>query len=107
MTELLFKLLVGHAIADYPLQGDFLAKAKNHKSPIPGIPWVHGLFWHSLIHAGFVLFITQSINLALIELFIHMGIDYLKCNGNTNFNLDQTLHIICKLGYSIYLINGV
>lgn len=29
-------MLAGHALADYPLQGDFLAKAKNRANPIPG-----------------------------------------------------------------------
>ena len=36
---ILFWLMVGHALADYPLQGDFLAKAKNRTAPIPGVPW--------------------------------------------------------------------
>lgn len=36
MMELLFILIAGHALADYPLQGDFLAKGKNHKAPIAG-----------------------------------------------------------------------
>jgi hypothetical protein len=44
---LFFWLLVGHAIADYPLQGDFLAKAKNYTLAIPGIPWQQALFWHA------------------------------------------------------------
>lgn len=32
-------LVAGHALADYPLQGDFLARAKNRAAPIPGVPW--------------------------------------------------------------------
>jgi hypothetical protein len=36
-------LLVDHALADYPLQGDFLARAKNHTAPIPGISWYQSL----------------------------------------------------------------
>jgi hypothetical protein len=31
-------LLVAHVLADYPLQGAFLARGKNHRNPIPGIP---------------------------------------------------------------------
>lgn len=37
--ELFALLLVGHALADYPLQGEFLSKTKNHRSPNEGIPW--------------------------------------------------------------------
>jgi hypothetical protein len=36
-------LLVDHALADYPLQVDFLARAKNHAAPIPGISWYQAL----------------------------------------------------------------
>jgi hypothetical protein len=37
-------LIAGHALADYPLQGDFLSRAKNRSAPIPGFPWwqAHG-----------------------------------------------------------------
>ena len=31
MLHTLLLLIAGHALCDYPLQGDFLAKAKNHK----------------------------------------------------------------------------
>ena len=51
---LLWLLLCGHALCDYPLQGDFLARGKNHTDPIPGIPWVHCLVAHALIHGGMV-----------------------------------------------------
>ena len=32
-------MVVGHVLADYPLQGDFLSRAKNRFSPIVGVPW--------------------------------------------------------------------
>ena len=28
-------LIAGHCLADYPLQGDFLSKAKNRTAPFP------------------------------------------------------------------------
>jgi len=28
-------LFAGHALCDYPLQGNFLAKGKNHRNPHP------------------------------------------------------------------------
>lgn len=100
---LLFWLLVGHAIADYPLQGDFLSKAKNHRAPLPGIPWMQALFWHALMHGGAVAYLTGSIGLGVAETVIHCGIDYLKCDGRTNLNVDQALHVLCKVGWVVIL----
>lgn len=97
---MLFWLLVGHAVADYPLQGDFLAKAKNHRAPLPGIPWQQALFWHALMHGGAVALVTRSVWLGVMETAIHMGIDYAKCEGWTNFNVDQGLHVVCKAAWA-------
>jgi hypothetical protein len=47
-------LLAGHALADYPLQGDFLSKAKNRAAPIPGVPYWQALGAHVAIHGAFV-----------------------------------------------------
>lgn len=51
-------LIAGHALADYPLQGDFLSKAKNRSQPIPGVPYWQALGAHVVIHGAFVAFIT-------------------------------------------------
>lgn len=99
----LFWLLVGHAIADYPLQGDFLAKAKNYQLAIPGIPWQQALFWHALMHGGAVALITGSVALGCVETAIHMGIDYAKCDGRTTFTQDQLLHVCCKVAYVLFV----
>src|SRR3546814_745485 len=78
----LFALMVfAHAIADYPLQGDFLARAKNRTAAIPGFPWWQALGAHSVIHAGFVGVITGSLWLALAEAVAHFITDDLKCRG--------------------------
>ena len=96
--ELFGILVFGHALADYPLQGDFLAKAKNHKAPIPGIPWWQALFAHSVIHAGFVGIVTGYWFIAALELVAHSIIDYSKCNDSrVTFNIDQAAHIVCKV----------
>lgn len=94
---MLFWLLVGHALADYPLQGDFLAKAKNGLAPIAGVPWWQALSAHALIHAGFVAAITGSIWLGLAEFSAHWWIDNAKCRGRIGFNVDQLLHVACKV----------
>lgn len=92
-------LLVGHALADYPLQGDFLARAKNVTAPIPGIPWQQALAWHAVIHGGFVGLITGLWWLGLIEALIHAGVDHLKCRGQLTFNQDQAIHVLCKVAW--------
>jgi len=96
---MLFWLLVGHVVCDYPLQGDFLAKAKNHKQPIPNFPWYQALGAHCLMHAGAVLLITGLWQLAVLEFIAHWVIDMLKCDGVTSLNQDQALHVLCKIGW--------
>lgn len=97
MITLFFFLVVAHALADYPLQGDFLSKAKNRAAPITGVPWWQALGAHALIHGGFVALITNSVLLGIFEVVAHFVIDDLKCRGKLTFNQDQFLHIGCKV----------
>ncbi len=94
---MLFLLLAAHALADYPLQGDFLAKAKNRAAPIPGVPFYQALGAHAVIHSGFVALITGVWWLGLAEVVAHALIDDAKCTGKIDFNTDQVLHVACKL----------
>ena len=104
---LLLKLLIGHALADYPLQGDAIAKGKNRHSPPYGIPpgqkpcavWWHYLTAHALIHAGAVWIITGNVGFAVAELALHWAIDFAKCENWTNPHQDQALHVACKMAY--------
>lgn len=96
---MLILLLAAHALADYPLQGDFLAKAKNRTAPIPGVPWWQALGAHALIHAGFVALITGIWWLAISEFAIHWITDDAKCRGRVSYNQDQAIHIACKLAW--------
>lgn len=98
-------LLFFHFLADYPLQGDFLAKAKNHVEPIPHVDWKHALFAHSFIHAGFVYLATGQIILFFGELFSHALIDYKKCSGEITFQKDQYLHLACKVVWALVVVN--
>lgn len=95
-VQLLGLLIVGHALADYPLQGDFLARAKNRTAPLPGVPWWQALSAHAIIHGGFVGVITGSWLLGCAEAIWHWLIDDLKCRGKISFNTDQALHIAFK-----------
>ena len=101
MLDLFLIMVFAHALADYPLQGDFLSKAKNHTNPIAGVPWYQALFAHSAIHAGFVGVITGSMWLALAEFAVHTATDYAKCNGRISYNTDQAIHIACKLVWAV------
>jgi hypothetical protein len=89
-------LVAGHAVADYPLQGDFLARAKNRTAPIPGFPWWQALGAHAIIHGGFVALITGIWWLFFAEAAIHFVTDDLKCRGKIGLNTDQAIHIACK-----------
>lgn len=104
---LLLQLLAMHALLDFPLQGDFLAKAKNPLVPIPGLPWWYAMGSHALIHAGGVWVVTGSLTLAAVEIAAHFTIDTLKCRGAFGFLTDQALHIACKLGYVAIILSSI
>lgn len=92
-----FVLLFYHFLADFPLQGDYMAKAKIPLVNPPGI-WFFAMFGHSVIHAGFVFLATKQLSLALLQLVTHFAIDFGKCDGwfgegSKAFVRDQVLHI--------------
>lgn len=99
--SLLFLLVAAHALADYPLQGDFLAQAKNRHTALGKVFWPHALFAHSMIHGGFVLLLTGSIWLALAEIAIHAMTDFLKCDNMITLNTDQFIHLACKITWAL------
>jgi hypothetical protein len=102
--ELLFLLICGHFLADYPLQADFLARGKNRANPIPGVPFYQCLAAHAFIHGGMVYLITNNIWLGIAETISHAIIDDAKCTGKIGFNTDQALHIICKIIWVLVII---
>lgn len=104
--EALAWMLIGHAVADYPLQGDWLSKAKNPMlDPVPGqVIWPMALLSHAAIHAGAVKLATGSWALAGAELVAHTVIDYGKCRGLLTYNQDQVAHIACKLSWASVLL---
>jgi hypothetical protein len=111
-------LLLAHFVCDYPLQGDFLARAKNPANPVAGVPWTQAMLAHCAIHAGGVYLATGSWGLALAELVAHGLIDTAKCMGMLGrsgeytadrlvwdghaadrraFHIDHLLHLACKV----------
>lgn len=111
-ANLLFALLIGHALADYPLQGEYLALHKNrHFRPSgpqqqPKGLWIHCLLAHCLIHAGFVWMVTGRVVFAAAELVFHFLLDAAKCERKISFHTDQCLHAACKVLYVAVLLLG-
>ncbi len=110
---LLFALLIGHFLGDYPLQGEFLAlhKDRHYRRPgegylLPRKVWIHCLIAHSFIHAGFVWLITGRFVFALAEVVLHACIDAMKCEKITSYHTDQLLHLLCKATYVTALVMG-
>jgi putative copper export protein len=102
-------MLIGHALADYPLQGDWLSKAKNQTlSLVPGeVIWPGALACHAAIHAGAVMLATGSWLLAGLEFVAHALIDLTKCSGRLSYNMDQAMHVLCKLVWFGLLMMGI
>lgn len=93
----LMLLLFAHCLADFPLQGDFLAQAKDRHSAVGRAIWPECLAAHSVIHGGAVLLVTASPLLAVFETVAHAAIDYAKCEKLISFRTDQLLHVLCKV----------
>ena len=102
-------MFIGHAVADYPLQGDWLSKAKNPTLVlVPGESiWQLALLSHASIHAGAVWLITGSWWLASAEFVAHTAIDYGKMRGHYGYNFDQMLHYLCKVLWAAILSWGI
>ena len=93
--NLLFLLICAHFLADYPLQGDFLALGKSRTGP-GYVPWWHCLMAHAFIQGGFVALLTGIWWLGAAEVVIHAATDHLKCEKRIGINADQAIHIACK-----------
>ncbi|MDG3577139.1 DUF3307 domain-containing protein [Rhizobium sp. YJ-22] len=98
VATLALMLLAAHWVADYPLQGEFLATAK-FKGPLRA----YHLVAHAGIHGGAVALVTGNVWLGLIEWALHTAIDEAKVKGKTSFATDQALHLICKAAYIAFL----
>lgn len=110
-VTILFWLLFGHALADFPFQGPYLSAAKRRHNPegANGF-WVCALSAHALIHAGMVALTMTLVGMGhglpqLVALAIFFGmaeftghwlIDLSKCEGRIGMVPDQVLHFICK-----------
>ena len=109
-------LLLGHALADFPLQGEFLAVGKDRHANLsqvtggkawPPSIWLYCLTVHALIQSAAVWIVTGSVVLCLVEFVLHWFIDWAKSEELTNFYSDQCLHIVCKAIYAGLFMAGI
>jgi hypothetical protein len=102
-----FALAVSHALADFPLQGGYIAKQKNPATADSRSEMVVALGAHALIHAGAVWLVTGSQTLGCAELVLHALIDLAKGRGKFGFLTDQALHLLCKVLYAVLLAGSL
>lgn len=105
-----FALLVGHAIADFPLQAGPMAaeKCRHSTSALQrAVPWFYWLSAHALVHGGFVYGITGSLFLGLLETVVHWLIDFAKCENWFGIHVDQALHVGCKAVWCVLIAYGI
>ena len=103
---LFFAFAIAHALADFPLQGDYLARMKVREQASKTSEWVISLTAHSLVQAGGVWIVSGSVLLGVTELVLHWLIDLGKGEGKFGYVTDQVLHIACKVAYVIVLVLG-
>lgn len=96
---LFFAFAIVHALADFPLQGDYLAREKVRSQAGSLQEWGIALTSHSLIHAGGVWLVSGCAWLGVAELCLHWLIDLGKGEGRFGVVTDQLLHLACKAGY--------
>ena len=91
-------LLVGHAIADYPLQnafGGFIGRNKGRR-PVMAL--------HAATHGVFVGAITFNPWLGIAEFATHWMLDANKGRGRVWGVLDQMAHVACKVLWVLLVV---
>jgi hypothetical protein len=113
-------LMFLHAIADFALQSDVMAKGKNRNNEkIQRLHWIQELerdpkdfkktwfYWlsaHALIQGGLILLIFGNVWIAMIEIVTHFIIDFTKCENKLTPHQDQAFHFTLRIVYTIVLI---
>lgn len=103
MFEMFFILLCSHSIADFALQNDYIAQAKNRNSELGKDVWFMVLPAHGFIHAGLVYFVTMNIYASIFQFITHVIIDFVKCENKIGYKTDQALHVFIMLLIAIFI----
>ncbi|HEY8572771.1 DUF3307 domain-containing protein [Phenylobacterium sp.] len=109
MLQLAFWLVASHAVCDFALQPDAMARGKSRRHGVilagdqrhePG--WLMWLSAHSMVHAAGVAGALAIVGradlwwLGLAEAGLHGAIDHLKSDRRITMITDQVLHLACK-----------
>lgn len=97
----LLMLAFGHFLADFPLQGEFVSKAKNPATN-PAPIWMPVMVGHCTIHSGIVYALTGELRLAAFMFVTHLIIDVLKCVGW--LGTDARAFLVDQLWHAVVLI---
>ena len=96
-VELIFVLMGLHCLADYPLQGEFVA---NFKGKLGLIMVAHCFIWTLCIYFGLWVFKLNHFAQLPFLFFGHYAIDSWKCSRSGNGKelgsdllIDQMLHV--------------
>jgi len=106
----LFLLMVGHAVSDFALQSESMARGKNRNrktEPPPGAKyqptWHYWLTAHALVHGGAVAIVTGSLGLGIAETVVHWVTDFGKCENWYGIHTDQGIHVGSKVMWWMFL----
>ena len=112
--ERLWWLLVAHALTDYVLQPEVMAKQKDplaRRVEKVG-PWWWMMGAHALVNGGGVALVTGQLLLGTAEALLHGGVDTIKClmcsGGMEDVEtvrlwtwIDQGVHVASKLLWAL------
>lgn len=101
--NLLLLLVMGHFVADFGLQSDRMA---TEKCPGQGVVlgWGWWLCAHAAIHGFVVGWLTGVPLLGLAEWLVHALIDLGKCRRCYRMGMDQGLHLLCKVAWTLVAV---
>jgi hypothetical protein len=91
--------VVMHALADFPLQGSYIARQKSRVLADNRSDWIVALIAHWLV--------SGSLAFGAVEFSIHGLIDLGKGEEKYGIIPDQLLHLLCKLAYALILTQMV
>jgi hypothetical protein len=98
MINAFILLLTIHCIADYPLQGDFLANVKGKNF---FLLCIHAFIWAGMVYAGFMYLGVKDPQCFAFLFIGHVMIDKWKCSRpdkskalTTDLYWDQLGHLI-------------
>lgn len=92
MINILFWLIFGHALGDYGLQTDWVAKNKKNDNYI--------LLAHTIIYSGIISIILYYFGILAIWKVVflvggHFIMDYIKCHSKKDiWKVDQVIHFL-------------